>query len=270
MRGGLSGATGGPLPVAGIIGQGDGRMLRRVERTELAEAWILIPQIEHAHLAGALAKAWGDSSLAALQPHEEVIQAIRHHDDGWSDWDAAPDVDPAIGRPRSFVEMSLDESIDIWRRSIFLACSRGYLAAHMVSNHFTTLLQNASPRWSLDPARFQASRQFLDEQSDYREQWLARWQASNPAIRTRKMAERALAYLQFFDGLSLWFCGAARGEPQSFATPEGYEVSLIPLGPRQFTARPWPLTLGRWNWTVNAPGGGRKLPQPGTVARFTK
>ena len=185
-----------------------------------------------------VAKAWGDSSLAALQPHEEVIQAIRHHDDGWSDWDAAPDVDPAIGRPRSFVEMSLDESIDIWRRSIFLACSRGYLAAHMVSNHFTTLLQNASPRWSLDPARFQASRQFLDEQSDYREQWLARWQASNPAIRTRKMAERALAYLQFFDGLSLWFCGTARGEPQSFATPEGYEVSLIPLGPRQFTCAP--------------------------------
>ncbi|HVU90403.1 MAG TPA: DUF3891 family protein [Pirellulales bacterium] len=227
-------------------------MLRRTERVGPTESWILIPQIEHAHLAGALAESWGDSSLAELQPREEVQQAVRHHDDGWADWDASPGVDPAVGRPLSFVEMPLDVSIDIWRRSIFLACSRGYLAAHMVSNHFTELLQRASPRWSHDPERFQTSRQFLDEQSEHREIWLAKWQTPNPAVRTRKMAALALEYLQFFDALSLWFCGAVRRGPQSFATPEGYEVTFNPTGPLHFTAQPWPLTVGRMSWTVNA------------------
>ena len=231
-------------------------MLRRVERIGPTESWILIPQIEHAHLSGALAASWGDSSLAELQPLEEVIQAIRHHDDGWADWDAAPGIDPATGRPLSFVEMPLDVSIDIWRRSIYLACSRGYLAAHMVSNHFTELLQRAAPRWSHNPERFQASRQFLDEQSEHREVWLAKWQAANPAARTRKMAARALEYLQFFDALSLWFCGAVRQGPQSFATPEGYEITLVPTGPLHFTARPWPLTVGLMTWTAHA----RRIP----------
>lgn len=231
-------------------------MLRRIERIGPTESWILIPQIEHAHLAGALAESWGDSSLAELQPREEVLQAVRHHDDGWADWDASPGIDPVVGRPLSFVEMPLDVSIGIWRRSIYLACSRGYLAAHIVSNHFTELLQRASPRWSHDPERFQVSRQFLDEQSDHREVWLAKWQEPNPAIRTRKMATRVLEYLQFFDALSLWFCGAVRQGPQSFTTPEGTEISFIPTGPLRFTAEPWPLTVGQWTSTVRA----RRIP----------
>jgi hypothetical protein len=227
-------------------------MLRRPDRNYSTDSWILIPQIEHAHLSGALAESWGDASLAELQPAAEVLQAIRHHDDGWKDWDAAPDVDPVAGRPLSFVEVPLDVAIDIWRRSIFLACSRGYLAAHMVSSHFTALLQKASPRWSLDPVRFQTSRQFLDEQSEHREAWLTTWQLANPGVRTRKMAERALEYLQFFDLLSLWLCAASREEPQSFPSPEGYEVTLIPLGALRFTVRPWPLRVGSWTQAIRA------------------
>ena len=33
-------------------------MLRRVERTESAESWVLVPQIEHARLSGGLAETW--------------------------------------------------------------------------------------------------------------------------------------------------------------------------------------------------------------------
>ena len=76
-------------------------------------------------LAGALAAHWGDATLAGLRPHGEALAAISHHDDGWRDWDAIPDVDPVAGRPLSFVEMPLATSLDIWRRSIYLACSRG-------------------------------------------------------------------------------------------------------------------------------------------------
>ena len=227
-------------------------MLRRVDRTKGQESWLLVPQIEHARLSGALAQAWGDAALAAIEPSGELIKAIGHHDDGWADWDAAPDVDPSSGRPLSFVEMPLETSIDIWRRSIYLACGLGHLAPHVVSAHFTALLQKASPRWSQDPRRFQISRQFLDEQSEHRETWLSQWQRPNPAVRTRKMADQALAYLQFFDGVSLWLCGAERSEPQVFETPEGHEISLAPLSTSRFTAQPWPLAVERWEWIVPA------------------
>jgi len=231
-------------------------MLRRVEHTDSSDFWILVPQIEHARLSGALAQSWRDDSLAAIEPHAEFMAAIAHHDDGWADWDAAPDVDPSAGRPLSFVEMPLEASIDIWRRSIYLARSRGPLAAHVVSAHFTALLQKSSPKWSLDPARFQTSRQFLDDQSEHREQWLAEWQSVNPAVRTRKLAERALAYLQFFDGLSLWLCGALRSEVQTFQSPQGYEVSFLARGPLRFTVEPWPFVVQRVTWSVR----GRRVP----------
>ena len=59
------------------------------------------------------------------------------------------------------------------------------------------------------------------------------------------MVNQALAYLQFFDVLSLWFCGAERGEPQAFAVPEGYEVTIVPTGQLRFTLRP-----GRCRWDI--------------------
>jgi hypothetical protein len=77
-----------------------------------------------------------------------------------------------------------------------------------------------------------------------------------PNLRTRKMAGRALEYLQFFDALSLWLCGAARQQPETFTSPEGYELSLIPQGLLRFTAEPWPLTVGSWSYTVTA----RRMP----------
>jgi hypothetical protein len=227
-------------------------MLRRVQHDGSSESWLLVPQIEHARLCGALAASWGDATFKGLRPYSEVLAAIGHHDDGWADWDAAPDVDRASGRPLSFVEMPLELSIDIWRRSIYLACSRGHLAAHMVSAHFTALLQKSSPKWSQDPRRFQSSRQFFDEQSEHREIWFSQWQRAERAVRTRKMAGQALSYLQFFDVVSLWLCGAVRTEAQSFPTPEGYEMSVAPVGQQRFTARPWPLVVGRWNWTAKA------------------
>jgi hypothetical protein len=225
-------------------------MLRRVDRSEAQESWLLVPQIEHGRLSGALARSWNAASLAAIEPNEELIKAIARHDDGWADWDAAPDVDPSTGRPLSFVEMPLETSIDIWRRSIYLACGLGHLAPHVVSAHFTALLQRASPRWSQDPRRFQASRQFLDEQSDHRETWLAQWQRPNPTVRTRKMADQALAYLQFFDGLSLWLCGAGRSESQTFETPEGSEIKFAPVAGTRFVVSPWPMAVPRWEASV--------------------
>jgi hypothetical protein len=216
-------------------------MLVRIDNPDRGDNWLLVPQIAHARLSGQLATDWSELSLRAIEPRAELLTAISRHDEGWADWDANPGVDATSGRPLSFLEMPQAVSIEIWQRSINAAEALGPLAAHVVSAHFTTLLQNAGARWSADPRQFQIARQFLDEHSENRERWLAEWQHPEPTRRTRKVVDRALHYLQFFDMLSLWFCGAERYEPETFKTPEGAEVTFQPRGGGRFEMRPWLL-----------------------------
>ena len=70
------------------------------------------------------------------------------------------------------------------------------------------------------------------------------------------MIDRALAYLQFFDALSLWLCAAQRFEPQSMQSPEGYYLSLQPMAENRFSIEPWPMSVDRLRATVRA----RRLP----------
>ncbi|QDU39823.1 hypothetical protein Mal4_41710 [Maioricimonas rarisocia] len=94
-------------------------MIRRTSEN----SWLLIAQTEHARIAAELARAWGNDRFAPLSLADWLVPAIRHHDDGWSDWDDAPHVDPETGTPRDFTEMAMADATAIWRRSIAV-CSR--------------------------------------------------------------------------------------------------------------------------------------------------
>ncbi|MFG0334180.1 MAG: DUF3891 family protein [Maioricimonas sp. JB049] len=94
-------------------------MIRRTSEN----SWLLIPQTEHARIAAELARAWGNSRFAPLSLADWLVPAIRHHDDGWTDWDNSPQTDPESGTPRDFTEMPIAESTAIWHRSIAI-CSR--------------------------------------------------------------------------------------------------------------------------------------------------
>jgi len=236
-------------------------MLIRADNRNEVSSWLLAPQIAHARLSGQLAADWSEASLRSIQPQAELLAAISRHDEGWADWDAEPGVDPNSGRPLSFMEMPQAASLEIWTRSINAAAELGPLAAHVVSAHFTALLQNAGAKWSADPKEFQLSRQFLNEQSEAREVWLATWQAPEPTKRTRKVVDRALHFLQFFDMLSLWLCGAERFEPETVTTPEGTELTLTPQGVNRFTIKPWLLAEAPFVATVPV----RRVP----VGRYT-
>jgi hypothetical protein len=102
--------------------------------------WALISQIEHARLAYDLATHWSELPLSDGLLSETVLPTIFHHDDGWAAWDNAPQVDPQSGRPLSFLEMPLAESLDIWTGSIQAVEPFGPLASWLVAEHFTKLL----------------------------------------------------------------------------------------------------------------------------------
>jgi Fe2+ or Zn2+ uptake regulation protein len=55
---------------------------------------------------------------------EQLVPAIRDHDEGWRDWERLPDIEPETLWPRNFTEMPPEESARIWSHSIE-TCRRG-------------------------------------------------------------------------------------------------------------------------------------------------
>ena len=118
------------------------------------DAVIAIGQPAHAWLSGQLARAWGEP----FEPWEEVCLAAEQHDIGMAPWDAAPKLNPKTGLPRSFMELELDDHLEIWWRAAPLVLQQSRYAALLVSMHGTALYE----RRDLDDARVRA---FLDGQA---------------------------------------------------------------------------------------------------------
>ena len=68
-------------------------MIRRDDEND----WLLISQVDHAHLAAEIAEALGNENMPALPLPDLLIPAIREHDEGWREWEHAPEVDPDPG-----------------------------------------------------------------------------------------------------------------------------------------------------------------------------
>ncbi len=102
-----------------------------------AAIWLLVSQVEHAHVSGEVVQHWRD----AFSP--DVAEAVCHHDDGWATWEAAPKMNPEVGGPYSFLEMPLAESLTIWDESIAAGRKFGPLAGWMVAGHFYNLLADS-------------------------------------------------------------------------------------------------------------------------------
>jgi len=210
--------------------------------TEGQACWLMLPQIQHARLAGALMKFW-DWKLTGwpLELRNDVLAAIDHHDDGWESWDSAPEVDRRTGRPLAFDEMPVPSSLAIWRRSIRAAEALGNLAPYMVAGHFSALLARAASSQGDDDSAPLLVAEFQSDCDRQRDAWLRDWQAENPGRNTREAAQLATAWLQFSDALSLWFCLTPRRKPHSARPPTGPPLSFTPGRDDQIGVSPWPF-----------------------------
>jgi hypothetical protein len=207
-----------------------------------AATWLLISQVEHARISGELTQAWHEPNS------QEVIDAITHHDDGWSLWEAAPQLDPARGRPLSFMEMAVADAIKIWDRSIAAARRFGPLAGAIVAGHFLGLA-GGSEHASQSPAR-----EWLAEKNFERTRWLDEWRAAT-TDNTPAVADRAQQMLLAADLLSLWLCldGPVTGaETSADASPvanrEMQSRSATVLGKYRFETRSTTLTGNCLDW----------------------
>jgi hypothetical protein len=155
--------------------------------------WLLISQVHHAQVSGELARNWREEFS------HDVVEAITHHDDGWSAWEADPKLNPETGAPYSFLEMPVPAALVIWDHSIAAAGEHGPLAAYIVAGHFYNLLNNS------DHAKDQLAVAWLAAKRKLRTSWLDEWIRADSS-RSLDYAKRAQHMLLIADLMSLWLC----------------------------------------------------------------
>lgn len=236
-------------------------MIRRnVPLGDEPQKWLLISQVEHARISAELATAWGggkvvsvvcprDSNDLHLQEiRRELLDAIRHHDDGWASWEASPGIDEQLLRPYSFTELPREQSLPLWRDSILRAATIGPLSGWVVAGHFRRLLTDSTD------AHCEASRQWIGEVEKLQDEWLNDWRSINRPVHQAPLAEECLAWLRTFDWLSLWLCcccPAVAGDSECEATtldegplagtPVSCSTESIESSSWGICVRPWPF-----------------------------
>src|ERR1700721_186716 len=91
------------------------------------QVW-LVTQPDHGKIAGYLASRWGNRDFrrpghhgGAADPERlraEIVFAIAQHDNGWWEWEAAPDLSPVDGLPLGLAGVLKNprEGVTLWRK----------------------------------------------------------------------------------------------------------------------------------------------------------
>jgi hypothetical protein len=117
--------------------------------TSTAEGWRCVTQPDHARVSHDILALWRADGLPHHPRRDELLMAVREHDNGWREADAAPRRDPSGQRPRDFMEQSEGARFEIWRRGIDrFRQSRPYVAA-LILEHALFLHRDrrGTPAW---------------------------------------------------------------------------------------------------------------------------
>ncbi len=168
---------------------------------------LCLNQTTHALLAAAFCRHWGNGDFARPEPYDAVLAGIAQHDNGWFEWESAPEVD-AGGRPLDFLRApAAVDKLALWQRGIRRALAQHPYAGLLVSRHAVRLYSDG---WRKLPAGDEraATERFLAEQ----EALLARLRQEAHTVRgwAAHLHDDALAanvaLLRFGDNASLSLC----------------------------------------------------------------
>jgi hypothetical protein len=132
----------------------------------LAGATRVVSQADHAALA---AEILGLLRLAGLARHPRrplLLAAVRAHDDGWWESDAAPRLAPDGRGPLDFRQLDAASRREVWQRSVDRQGGRNPYGAALVATHFLRLaapLAGDDSLWSAWVAATQTRRRELAE-----------------------------------------------------------------------------------------------------------
>jgi Protein of unknown function (DUF3891) len=232
-----------------------------IVRSEL-DTLVVVRQVDHQAQCGALARAWGNETFLRIDAFDALVMAADVHDEGWREWEAAPQVD-AHGRPMDFPDLDRPTHLALYEHGIQLAERHGPRVGLVVSMHGQGLhekrlgLDGEPPHRETRPASEQA---FLAAQDD-RQRELA-VAVGDPEIDAWAWAGFRL--LQAWDTLSLYLLWRGLPVNATWTLPQvprhvgdpGVPIVLRPARERECTVDPWPFGSD----VVSAPVAGRRIP----------
>jgi hypothetical protein len=113
------------------------------ERGGRGEHLLVIRQSDHAFLAGFFAREWGNEKFSKPQPNGSFCLAVSEHDNGWSDWELQPTLDPKTHLPFSFMSIPTETHISLYQRGIERLVKVDHYAGLLVTMHAAELYDRA-------------------------------------------------------------------------------------------------------------------------------
>jgi len=221
--------------------------------------WWLITHPDHARLAGAFARAWGNEQFRRPEPRERVLYGIATHDDGWAARDAQPSITregkpsafstELVGKYSAFEEIHLADYLAVRERAVRMIAERDAYAGLLIAKHTYNLLTAHADRTTIATEQLPLLDAFLDGQRLYQQELLNRIGADDTLSGEDKDAERIEEHfrlLQACDNLSLLTCVAFDKtadllHPLPLVDGGAAAVRVDCLGPRHFRLDPWPF-----------------------------
>lgn len=220
------------------------------------EPHFVILMKEHMDFAGRLARAFGNDEFAHLEPWDEMIYVVDHHDQGWAVWDAAPGLDAETRLPCHLLKTPRQE---------VLKTSYGSPDFNE-RHHFYCGLLSSMHIWGLYNGRYGMSDRVLinDIPDEFRGRWdvMLADQLQRQARLKSQLADdpetaawieephlfQNYKQLQFFDTLALYFNMShpgARKEAEfmhvPFSETRDGVVRVTPLDGGKYRVSPFPF-----------------------------
>lgn len=194
---------------------------------------LLITQPDHAALSARIMEQWTADGLPQSPRRQEILLAVREHDNGWRDVDAAPIVDAASGRLLDFINAPDAVRQAVWPRGTGHLAATPYAAA-LVAQHALHIYSHyrERPAWS----------DFFAATEKERDRHL-----SGAAPLALEQLLRDYAFVRLGDLISLSFCtgGAIKNTDHA-----GYAVRLdgarVTVTPDPFGGREVPLEIAAY------------------------
>jgi len=125
--------------------------------TDAAGRHLFITQPDHARFSAELLALWRADGLPGHPRREELLFAVREHDNGWRETDAAPHWDAERGRPHDFLSLPRGERIELWQRGTARFAGGHPYASLLIVRHAVRLHQERTGE------EWRAFRDYLDE-----------------------------------------------------------------------------------------------------------
>ena len=191
------------------------------------DALQLITQPDHARLAGAIMQHTID--LAEHPRRDSILLAITEHDNGWTEPDAAPLIDPATGVPLDFISAPIAVRQGVWPRGIARLAHDPWAAA-LVAQHAMAIFERyrSDSAWTQFFAVVESARQSMLGASGF--------------SLVELMAD--YRFVGFGDLISLTFCNGWSDVQQFDAWNVRLSGSQVVVLPDLFNGRSIPIAIG--------------------------